>query len=172
MKRLPFHRYALAAVIIAAAYSAGKVIDASGHQLIVNTSPSMPSGIYWIAQNVRSVQRGDVVMFAPPDTARAVVYGRGWLPQGMPLLKVVGGVVGDVYCVRDRHFVVSGRDIGPTFLLDTQGRPLPQIAGCRRVGAGEFLPVSGFIERSFDGRYFGAVSLNNVLGIGRPLVTF
>ena len=172
MTRPLVHRYAFAASIIMTAYGVGKVIAASGHQLIVNTSPSMPSGIYWIARNVQSVQRGDVVLFAPPDPVRAMVYARGWLPEGMPLLKTVGGVAGDVYCLRERRFVVNGRDVGPTFLLDTQGRPLPQIAGCRRVGARDFLPVSAFIDRSFDGRYFGAVSLDNVLGVGRSLVTF
>ncbi len=172
MKRSLVRHYVLAAVIVATAFSVGKVIEASGHQLIVNTSPSMPSGIYWMVRNERSVRRGDVVMFAPPDAVGAMVYERGWLPDGMPLLKAVGGIAGDVYCLRGQRFIVDDRDIGPTFLLDTQGRPLPQIAGCRRVGTGEFLPVSGFIDRSFDGRYFGAVSLDSVLGVGHPLVTF
>ena len=165
-------RYAIAAAIIAAAYAAGKAIELNGHTLVLNTSPSMPSGIYWIARGAQSAQRGDVVMFAPPDAVRATVYGRGWLPENTPLLKAIGGLAGDMYCIRGDRFVVEDHDVGPTFLLDAQGRPLPQLAGCRRVGDDEFLPVSNHIERSFDGRYMGSIPLRNVLGIGHALVTF
>jgi conjugative transfer signal peptidase TraF len=164
--------YAIAAAFVILAYATGKAIEESGHELIVNTSPSMPRGIYWMARNARPVQRGDVVMFAPPNAVRDIVYGRGWLLYGMPLLKTVGGIAGDVYCVRERRFLIDNRDVGPTFLLDAQGDPLPQMTGCRRVRAGEFLPVSTFIERSFDARYFGAVPSDNVLGVGRLLGGF
>lgn len=163
--------YVVAVVAIAAAFAAGKAIDASGHALVVNTSPSMPSGVYWITRAAPMV-RGSVVLFAPPDGVRDLIYGRGWLPNGMPLLKTVGGLAGDTYCVRDGRFVVASDDIGPVFLLDSQGLPLPQISGCRRVGAGEFLPVALRLDRSFDGRYMGAVPLRNVLGVGRALITF
>lgn len=164
--------YGIAVVAIAAAFAAGKAIDAAGYQLVVNTSPSMPSGVYWIAHGATPMERGSVVLFAPPDGARELVYGRGWLPEGMPLLKTIGGLAGDAYCVRDGHFIVAGADIGLVFLLDSQGLPLPQIAGCRRVGVGEFLPIASTLDRSFDGRYMGAVSQRYVLGVGRALVTF
>lgn len=170
--RAVLRRYVIAVAIVAAAYTAGKAIESSGHTLIVNTSPSMPTGIYWLSHDAQSVERGEVVMFAPPQAVRAMVYGRGWLPDSMPLLKTIGGLAGDVYCIRHRRFVVDGRDVGATFLLDGQGLPLPQLAGCRRVGVDEFLPVSNHIERSFDGRYFGAVPMKSVLGVGRALVMF
>lgn len=164
--------YALASAGVACAFAAAAAIDASGHELVVNTSPSMPSGLYWIARGVAPTQRGSVVLFAPPDDMRDLIYGRGWLRDGTPLLKIVGGLAGDTYCVRDGRFVVAGADVGPVFQLDSQGQPVPQIAGCRSVGAGEFLPVASTLDRSFDGRYMGAVSVRNVLGVGRALVTF
>jgi len=164
--------YALAAAGIASAFAVAAAIDASGHALVVNTSPSMPSGLYWIARGVAPVQRGSVALFAPPDDVRALIYGRGWLPDGTPLLKTVGGVAGDTYCVHDGRFVVADTDIGPVFSLDSQGRTIPQISGCRRVGDDEFLPVASTLDRSFDGRYMGAVSVHRVLGVGRALITF
>ena len=163
--------YAFAIVCIASAFAVAALIDASGHALVVNTSPSMPSGVYWITR-AAPMERGSVVLFAPPDGVRELIYGRGWLPNGMPLLKTIGALADDTYCVRDGRFVVTGADVGPVFLLDSQGRPIPQIAGCRRVGADEFLPVASTLDRSFDGRYMGAVPLRNVLGVGRALVTF
>lgn len=163
--------YALAVGLVAVAYATGLAIDACGHALVVNTSPSMPSGVYWITRDA-PMERGRIVLFAPPDGVRELIYGRGWLPAGMPLLKTVGGLAGDTYCVRDGRFVVDGVDVGPVFSADSQGLPVPQIVGCRRVGEGEFLPVASTLDRSFDGRYFGAVSVHNVLGVGRALLTF
>lgn len=164
--------YALAAAVILAAFCTGETLDASGHELIVNTSPSMPLGLYWIARGAAPMRRGEVVVFVPPRDMGAMIYGRGWLRRGLPLLKTVGGLAGDAFCVRGGRFLVAGADAGPVFLLDTQGRPLPQIAGCRRVGRDHFLPVASYLERSFDGRYMGAVPVRNVLGTGYALVTF
>jgi len=163
--------YVLAGGLVVVAYATGRAIDLSGHAFVVNTSPSMPSGVYWITRDA-PMERGSVVLFAPPDGVRALIYGRGWLPAGMPLLKSVGGLAGDTYCVCDDRFVVDGDDVGPVFPRDSQGLPVPQLVGCRRVGADEFLPVASALDRSFDGRYFGAVSVRNVLGVGRALVTF
>ncbi|HEX7934853.1 MAG TPA: S26 family signal peptidase [Paraburkholderia sp.] len=176
MKRVIFLRalryYALAVGLTAVAFATGQAIDASGHALVVNTSPSMPSGVYWITRGTSPLKRGDVVLFAPPDGARELIYGRGWLPRGIPMLKTIGGLAGDTYCVREGRFVVAGADLGPVFVSDSQGLPVPQLVGCRRVGEDEFLPVASTYDRSFDGRYFGAVSVRNVLGVGRALVTF
>lgn len=164
--------YALAAGVILATFLAGNALQASGYELVVNTSPSMPLGLYWMTRGAAPLQRGAVVMFVPPDGIGAMIYGRGWLRRGTPLLKTVGGLAGDEFCVGNRRFLVGGRDVGPTFLLDAQGHPLPQIAGCRRVSRDHFLPVASYLDRSFDGRYMGAVSTRNVLAVGRALVTF
>jgi conjugative transfer signal peptidase TraF len=164
--------YALAAAIVVAAFSTGKAIEASGHQLVVNDSSSMPRGLYWIRLGAAPTQRGEVVLFHPPAPFAALIYARGWLPNGMALLKSVGGLNGNLYCAIDHRFVVSGEDIGPIFARDGQGNPLPRIGGCRCVGRDEFLPLSTTIERSFDGRYMGAVPIANVIGTGWPLLTF
>jgi conjugative transfer signal peptidase TraF len=164
--------YALGAAVIVAAFSAGKTIEASGHQLVVNDSPSMPRGLYWIRLGAVPTQRGEAVLFRPPVPFAALIVTRSWLPDGMPLLKSVGGLQGNLYCAIDHRFVVSGEDIGPIFARDGQGNPLPRIGGCRSVGHDEFLPVSNTIERSFDGRYMGAIPFANVIGTGFPLLTF
>jgi conjugative transfer signal peptidase TraF len=164
--------FVFAATIVALAYLAGAAIRLSGHELVYNDSPSVPPGIYWIRLGAAPVRRGDYVIFAPTDGAASLIYGRGWLPEGMPLLKPVGGLAGDTYCWKDGHFIVNGVIAGPVFLLDSQGLPLPQGAGCRNVARGEFLPVSSYVDRSFDGRYMGVVALANVIGTGFPLLTF
>jgi conjugative transfer signal peptidase TraF len=164
--------YAVAASVILLATIAGAAIPMSGHELVFNDSPSVPRGFYWIRLGAEPKDRGEYVVFLPPDTAATLIYGRGWLPHAMPLLKLLGGVEGDSYCVTGGRFIVNNVDTGPVYFLDAQGLSLPQMRGCRRVGHREFLPVSSYFDRSFDGRYMGAVSVANVLGSGRPLLTF
>ncbi len=170
LKAIRFFAFASATVTLA--YVTGGLIRFSGHELVFNDSPSVPRGLYWIRLGIAPVSRGEYVMFAPTDLVAALIYGRGWLPNGMPLLKPVGGLDGDTYCLKDGHFIVNGANAGPVFLLDSQGLPLPQFAGCRHVRHGEFLPVSSYIERSFDGRYMSAVPIANVIGTGFPLLMF
>lgn len=164
--------YAFAASVVLLATLVGAAIPLTGHELVFNDSPSVPRGFYWIALGVEPTRRGEYVVFVPPDAAATLIYGRGWLPKSLPLLKPVGGVEGDRYCVMSGRFVVNDLDAGPVFLLDTQGLPMPQIHGCHTIGHDEFLPVSSHIEHSFDGRYMGAVSKAKVLGSGHPLMTF
>ena len=164
--------YGLAASAIMLATIAGAAIPMSGHELVFNDSPSVPRGLYWIRLGAEPRERGEYVVFLPPDTAATLIYGREWLPRSMPLLKPVGGVEGDSYCVTGERFIVNDIDAGPVYFVDARGLPLPQIRGCRRVGHREFLPVSTYLDRSFDGRYMGAVSMSNVLGSGHPLLTF
>ena len=164
--------YAVAAAVILLATIVGAAIPMSGHELVFNDSPSVPRGLYWIRLGDQPSERGEYVVFVPPDTAASLIYGRGWLPQSMPLLKPVGGVEGDNYCITSGRFIVNDIDAGPVYLLDARGLPLPQIPGCRRVGQREFLPVSSYFDRSFDGRYMGAVPTASVLGSGHPLLTF
>ena len=164
--------YAVAASVILVATVTGAAIPMSGHELVFNDSPSVPRGLYWIRLGAEAAERGQYVVFLPPDTAATLIYGRGWLPESMPLLKPVGGVEGDSYCVTGDRFIVNDVDAGPVYFVDARGLPLPQMRGCWRVGHREFLPVSSHIDRSFDGRYMGAVSMSNVLGSGHPLLTF
>jgi conjugative transfer signal peptidase TraF len=164
--------YAVAAAMILLATIAGAAILMSGHELVFNDSPSVPRGLYWIRLGAQPRERGEYVIFVPPDTAASLIYGRGWLPKSTPLLKPLGGVEGDSYCVTGGRFIVNDIDAGPVYFVDARGLPLPQMRGCRRVGHREFLPVSSYLDRSFDGRYMGAVPTANVLGSGYPLLTF
>src|SRR5689334_275417 len=153
MKRVHVSRamrlYMIAASIVLFATIAGAAIPLSGHELVFNDSPSVPRGFYWIRLGVDPRERGQYVVFLPPAAAATLIYGRGWLPKSTPLLKPVGGLDGDIYCVRSGRFSVNNKDIGPVFLLDGRGLPLPQASGCRSVGRDEFLPVSSYLDRSF-----------------------
>lgn len=138
----------------------------------LNLTDSEPVGLYRVHQVQREIQRGEMVIFSVPQEFRQYVYGRGWVPEGWPLLKHVGGVAGDIFCVSASWLTINGRQAGPIYRTDQEGRPLPHMEGCRTVPAGCFLPLATHISRSFDGRYMGAVKLSAIQGVARPLLTF
>ena len=138
----------------------------------INLSPSMPYGLYKISASA-SLKRGDIIIFMPPDYLKSIIYKRRWLPDGWPLMKQIGALPGDTYCInKDRQFLINGRFVGPVYKVDSQGLPLPQIDGCRTVAPDTFLPVATHILKSFDGRYFGAIPLNIIKGKAVPVYSF
>jgi len=139
----------------------------------VNLSSSVPRGLYRINTVFPTdIKHGDLVIFDPPRAAYPFVYGRGWLPTGWPLLKYVGALSGDTYTITAGRLYIDGKNTGPVFSRDSEGKPLPFIKGTVKVKPMEFLPVSTHITHSFDGRYFGAVPLSSIKGKAHPVWTY
>ena len=97
---------------------------------------------------------------------------RRWLQQGYPLIKAIGALPGERYCVTNRALYIDGHRRGPVFTVDDQGLPLPKLRGCFTVPRGEFLPLGTHSPKSFDGRYFGTVPLTLIRYRAVPLWTF
>ena len=144
-----------------------------GPKLLINETPSEPVGFYrLVAHTEDQYRRGMFVVFAVPKDLRALVYGRHWMKNGIPFLKELAGLAGDHVCVGGHRLEINGRYIGPVFEHDSQGEPLPQHPGCFEVPAGTFFAASRALDKSFDGRYFGALPLSQLLGEARPVWTF
>jgi conjugative transfer signal peptidase TraF len=147
--------------------------------LRVNTTPSMPIGL-WASGSAHTVlTRGDVVTVCLPGGAvlrQAMQRGyiaTGTCPHGAePLVKPVAAVSGDLVTVSANGIDVNATPIANTAALprDEAGRVLHPIpAASYRVGPEDVWLLSGHDPRSFDSRYFGAVPVANVLGIAHPL---
>jgi conjugative transfer signal peptidase TraF len=146
--------------------------------LRINTTASMPRGL-WRVQNGAKIGRGEIVTICPPDCAdvhegaRRGYISTGNCPGGYePLVKPIAAIPGDLVTVSPEGILVNGQPLPNTKQLieDETGRPLhPVPAGSYRVTAGEVWLLSGHDPRSFDGRYFGAVPVANLIGIARPL---
>ncbi len=145
-------------------------ISSINHPFYINLSDSVPLGLYHVTySNTLSLERGDMVVFPPPQWVKPFVYSRGWLPKGWPLLKYVGALEGDTYCVLDGNFFINEKYIGKVPTQDSQGLPLYPIKGCHTVEHNSFVPVSSHIPNSFDGRYMGAVSMSCIIGKAYPV---
>jgi conjugative transfer signal peptidase TraF len=144
-----------------------------GPKILINETPSEPVGLYRLVEHHEDeFRRGMYVVFPVPKELHAMVYGRHWMKNGIPFLKELLGLAGDHVCVLSDRLKINGRTIGPVFQRDSQGQPLPQHPGCFEVQAGTFFAASQYLDKSFDGRYFGPLPLSELQGEARPLWTF
>jgi len=143
-----------------------------GKRYWINITDSEPLGLYRMTKLERSPRRGEMVFLTIPEPYHQYFYGRKWLPAGLPLLKHVGAVPGDLFCSQYSSFAVNGTVIGPVYRTDSAGLPVPHLAGCQQIVEGEFLPVATHINRSFDGRYMGPVSATRIIGLASPILVF
>lgn len=142
-----------------------------GPRIGFNYTESEPIGFYLLKPFTRPV-RGERVVLPVPARVRDLVYGRRWLQKGDPLIKAIGALPGERYCVTNRALYIDGHRRGPVFTVDDQGLPLPKLRGCFTVPRGQFLPLGTHSPKSFDGRYFGTVPLTLVRYRAVPLWTF
>lgn len=145
--------------------------------LRLNTSPSVPIGLYVIT----SSSRATLVQFCPDGPHAKLSKNRGYRPRGScpdgaaPLLKQVVAREGDAIDFSASGIAVGGRLLPHTAPVqrDSKGRGLDHWPfGTYSVAPGTVWVASTRNPLSFDSRYFGPVDLKNVAHGLRPLWTF
>jgi len=151
---------------------AALALSANRHCVLVwNASASAPRGLYRLI-HAEQYQLGDLILTAPPAWVRALAARRGYLPDGVPLIKRIAAVASATICSNGLDIRIDGKVVGKRLLTDTKGRELPRWRGCRRLASTEeFLLMRG-VPVSFDGRYFGVTPIANNLGKLVPLWTY
>ncbi|HRT06664.1 MAG TPA: signal peptidase I [Kiritimatiellia bacterium] len=138
------------------------------------------------------VRQGDHVFvnkvannFARPQRGQVVVFDTNYIPEKERLgirpdsfyIKRLVGLPGETVSIRDRHLVVDGRPVTEPFpfrRLTTDPRyrgyvprphsRLPEEGAEIRLGEKQFLPFGDNTYSSLDGRYFGPVSEQALVG--------
>jgi conjugative transfer signal peptidase TraF len=170
------------AFVIIAALIAGGLASADAAGWRINTTTSMPRGLWSLATEDRTASKGDIVAICPPNgPMTAIARRRGYIGAGRcsnglePLLKPVVAVAGDQVTVSAAGITVNGRDLPQSapLSLDSAGRPIDAYAsGTYRVPAGMAWIVSSYNPNSFDSRYFGPVPVANIEGMATPVMVF
>jgi conjugative transfer signal peptidase TraF len=165
----------LAGVVVA---SAALVAGANHFGLRINPTPSMPMGLYRVVYNPAShLQVGDTVTACAPAPAELFARQRGYLMDGhcpggggMPVVKQVAAVAGDVVNVTPNGVYVDGRrwPMSVPHTHDPKGRPLSPDWGLHLIPRGQVW-LMGKNTLSWDSRYWGAVSLRSVRHELRPV---
>jgi conjugative transfer signal peptidase TraF len=113
----------------------------------------------------------ELVVVMPPAPLADFLARRGYLPKGVPLLKHVLALPGQIVCRNDRAITVDGAAMGVALARDRRGRPLPVWQGCHTLGADEVFFMNRQSEDSLDGRYFGPLPATSITGRADPLWT-
>lgn len=139
-------------------------------KLIWNASASVPLGLYSI-EPARHLEVADLVAVATPEPLASFMAERRYLPRGVPLMKRVAAVAGQQVCRDGAHITIDGIDMGEALARDRAGRALPSWQGCRRIADREIFLMNWAAPDSMDGRYFGPLPVNSIIGRAIPLWT-
>ncbi len=130
--------------------------------LIWNTSPSVPTGLYWIMQSPPRFD--DLVILRLPERIARLAQRSGYLAASVYLLKPVAALAGDRVCRFGTHIFVRNRFKALAIAKDRHLRMMPTWQGCRTLITGELFLIADH-PTSFDSRYFGPINTDRVSGI-------
>lgn len=129
--------------------------------LIFNPSDSVPWGFY-----VRSPGRpvfGDYVIVRAANASPGEAAARDFDDPTDRFIKRVAALAGSTICASGNQVVIDGQRIISRRETDALGHPLPTWSGCRTLAEGEVL-LLGDTPDSFDGRYWGPISVSDIDG--------
>lgn len=135
-----------------------------GGRLVSRRSAPTPSQLAGWCVTCRQRRTG-----SPPADAAALAAQRGYLPERVPLLKLVRAIAPQEVCVIDGIVRIDGVRVAAVLRADRLGRPLRAWPSCRRLRPDELFLLSVTNRASFDSRYFGPVHASAVLGIAQPI---
>ncbi|UMM07997.1 S26 family signal peptidase [Gluconobacter frateurii] len=133
-----------------------------------NETASVPVGLYRIQPTV-PIRVGDIVALRLPEREATLLATRGYLPFGVPLLKPVTAMAGQSVCRKGPHITIDGKAAGDARSIDHRGRKLPVWQGCQRLGPGQVFVMNIAVPTSLDGRYFGVLPRETVIGRAVPV---
>lgn len=142
--------------------------------MVYNPTDSVRRGWYRISSidNAASLHIGSIVLVRLPADVAAFAGQRGYLPNGVPILKRVGAIAPQSVCVRGQAVHVDGAKVATAQTQDGARQPLQAWPQCRALAVGELFLLSDTNPASFDSRYFGPIVASTVLGIARPMWTW
>ena len=134
-------------------------------KLVYNPSASVAIGYYWVSElGANSVLKiGSHVVIPTPITYRLMAAKRHYLPINVPLIKKVVAISGDEICRQHQTVFINGKPVAVALIADKKGRRLPSWIGCFVLKNDEFFALMD-AKDSFDGRYFGALRTENIIG--------
>ena len=119
-------------------------------RVVYNASASVPLGWYSVTEPA-ALQAGDVVVVRPPIRVERLLVERGYLGDGVPLVKQIGAGPGATVCRHGGAVSIDGTPAALAREADIFGRPLPRWSGCLRLGQGDVFLLNSGAPGSFDG---------------------
>ena len=155
---------------LAAVAALVSTIGGATPRYIWNASNSVPIGLYRVAPAGKFTVT-ELVAVQPPDPLAAFLDLNDYLPYGLPMLKRIAALPGQVVCRTGLTITVDNLEMGQARERDGRNRPLPAWQGCRIIGEDEIFVMNWQSTDSLDSRYFGPLPASAVIGRALPVWT-
>ncbi|WP_299507591.1 S26 family signal peptidase [uncultured Roseobacter sp.] len=138
--------------------------------LIWNASASVPIGFYTV-QPLDAPTVGDLVVLEPPSPLGDWLLEHGYLSTDVPLIKHVAALPGQRVCRTGVTISIDGVAVATAKTHDPFDRPLSVWQGCHRLTDDQIFFLNPDAEASLDGRYFGPLPRDTIIGRAVPIWT-
>lgn len=155
---------------LAAVAALVSTIGGTTPRYIWNASNSVPIGLYRVAP-AGKLSVTELVAVQPPDPLAAFLDLNDYLPSGLPMLKRIVALPGQVVCRTGLTITVDGLEMGQARERDGRNRPLPAWQGCLIIAKHELFVMNWQSTDSLDSRYFGPLPASAVIGRALPVWT-
>ena len=136
-------------------------------RIVWYASASATVGLY-IVRHDRAFVRGDLVLFIPTSKVAKFAAQRGYLPAGVPLVKLPWLSI--LFARKETTYLLTA-NLWPRDSHRQQGAVAPAWSGCRTLDQSEVFLLMEGIRSSFDGRYFGTTNVSRIVGRLDPIWT-
>lgn len=140
-------------------------------RLVWNASASVPLGLYLVRPSDEP-PLGDLVAVRLPEEFASWAVERSYIGASTLLLKRVAAVSGMTVCRDETDISIDGTPVAKAARADRQERALPRWTGCITLGPHEVFLLIADVSDSLDGRYFGPLPADAILGQAIPLWTY
>ncbi len=138
--------------------------------LVWNASASVPIGFYAV-QPLDTPNVRDLVVLEPPSALGDWLLERGYIGADVPLIKHVAALSGQCVCRIGVTISIDGKPVATAKEMDRFDRPLPVWQGCHLLTDDQIFFLNPHTEASLDGRYFGPLPRDTIIGRAVPVWT-
>jgi conjugative transfer signal peptidase TraF len=146
------------------------ILSRPAPRLIWNASDSVPVGLYSV-HRVGKLVVSDLVVAFPPEPLASLLARGAYLPVGLPLVKRIVALSGQLVCRDQLRITVDGIEMGMAQERDHRGVQLPNWQGCQTLAQGKVFLMNWDEPSSLDSRYFGPIPAAAIVGRAQPLWT-
>jgi conjugative transfer signal peptidase TraF len=137
---------------------------------IINETPSMQKGLYVRTGDAQKLRRGEIVAMPMPKNAKDYLVDKLGYPTDTLLIKRVAALPGDIVCRQTDTVTVAGKTLQAN-ARDRHDNALPNWQGCYKL-SNEGIFIQGDHPGSFDSRYFGPVSQQDLSGTYQQVLSW
>lgn len=138
--------------------------------LVWNASASVPIGFYAV-HPLDTPRVGDLVILEPPSPLGDWLLEHGYLGADVPLIKHVAALPGQRVCRTGVTISIDGVTVATAKERDRFDRSLPVWQGCHLLTEDQVFFLNPDSEASLDGRYFGPLLRDTIIGRAVPIWT-